>query len=59
VANVCHYLESSSHQTCLNNLFLVASWNPEAALCQKTDELLQVLGLWPVTTVYLVTDVPM
>ena len=56
VANVYRYLEAPYHRTRFNNFFLVARWDPEAALRQKAHELLQGLGLRPGTTVYLVID---
>ena len=47
VANVYRYLEASSHRTRFNNFFLVARWDPEAALRQTAQELLRSLHLQP------------
>jgi SRSO17 transposase len=56
VANVYRYLEASSHRTRFNNFFLVARWDPEAALRQTAQELLRSLHLQPGETIYLVID---
>jgi len=47
VANVYRYLEAPSHRTRWNNVFLVARWDPEAALRQKAQELLRALHPQP------------
>jgi SRSO17 transposase len=56
VANVYRYLEAPSHRTRLNNFFLVARWDPEAALRQKAQELLEALHPQPGETIYLLID---
>jgi SRSO17 transposase len=56
VANLYRYLEVPSHRTRFNNFFLVARWDPEAALRQKAQELLQALHPRPGETMYLILD---
>ena len=56
VANVYRDLEAPSHRTRLHNFFLVARWDPEAALRQKDQELLRALHPQPGETIYLLLD---
>jgi SRSO17 transposase len=56
VANVHRYLEASSHRTRFNNFFLVARWDPEAALRQKAQEFLRALRPGKRETIYLIID---
>ena len=56
VANLYRYLDAPYHRSRFNNFFLVARWDPEAALRQKARELLQALHPQPGETVYLVID---
>lgn len=56
VANLYRYLETPHHRTRFNNFFLVARWDPEAALRQKAQELLRALHPQPGETLYLILD---
>jgi hypothetical protein len=56
VANLDRYLDAPYHRSRFNNFFLVARWDPEAALRQKARELIQALHRQPGETVYLVID---
>jgi hypothetical protein len=56
VANLDRYLDAPYHRSRFNNFFLVARWDPEAALRQKARELIQALHQQPGETVYLVID---
>ncbi len=56
VANMYRYLEASSHRPRFNNFFLVARWDPEAALRQKAQSGLRGLHPQPEETVYMVID---
>jgi SRSO17 transposase len=51
VANGDRDLEAPSHRTRLNNFFLVARWDPEAALRQKAQEWLRALPPQPGETI--------
>lgn len=57
--NVAHryrYLEAPSHRTRCNNVFLVARWDPEAALRQTAQTRLRELHPQPAGTVYMVIE---
>jgi hypothetical protein len=56
VANVYRYLEAPDHRTRFKNFFLVARWDPEAALRQKARELLQALHPRPGERLYRILD---
>jgi hypothetical protein len=56
VANLDRYLDAPYHRSRFNNFFLVARWDPEAALRQRARELIQALHRQPGETVYLVID---
>jgi hypothetical protein len=56
VANLYRSLDVEPHRTRFNHFFLVARWNPAAALRQKAHELLLALHPQPGDTVYLLID---
>jgi SRSO17 transposase len=56
VANLYRYMDGAHHRTRFNNFFLVARWDPAAALRQKAQELLRSLRLGIGETLYLVID---
>jgi hypothetical protein len=56
VANLYRYLDAPHHRTRFNNFFLVARWDPGAALRQKARGLLRALHPRPGDIVYLVID---
>jgi Transposase DDE domain len=56
VANLYRYLDPMHHRTRFNNFFLVARWDPAAALRQKAQELLRSLRPRTGETLYLIID---
>jgi SRSO17 transposase len=56
VANVYRYVDAEHHRTRFNNFFLVARWDPEAALRQQAQELLRSLRPGIGETIYLILD---
>jgi hypothetical protein len=56
VANLYRYLDAPYHRRRFNNFFLVARWDPAAALRQQARELLQALHPQPGAMVSLVID---
>ena len=56
VANLYRYMDATHHRTRFNNFFLVARWDPAAALRQKAQELLRALHLGTGETIYVVID---
>jgi SRSO17 transposase len=56
VSNLYRYLDAEHHRTRFNNFFLVARWDPEAALRQKAQELLRALHPGKGETLYVIID---
>jgi SRSO17 transposase len=56
VAPVYRNLEAPSHRTRLHNVFVVARWDPEAALRQKAQEWLRALHPQPGEPIYVLID---
>jgi SRSO17 transposase len=56
VASLYRYLDAQHHRTRFNNFFLVARWDPEAALRQKAQEVVMALHPRQGETLYLVID---
>jgi SRSO17 transposase len=56
VSNLYRYLDAEHHRTRFNNFFLVARWEPEAALRQKAQELLRALHPGKGETLYVIID---